>query len=46
MDLSFNIRAIMKDRVEESFVSETEKQQKCIENNFSDDYTKKGKKCR
>jgi len=46
MDLLFNIRGITKDRAEESFVSETRKQQKRIENNFTDDYTKKGKKCR
>jgi len=46
MDLLFNIRVIMKYCTEESFISETKKQQKRIENNFTDDYTKKGKKCR
>jgi hypothetical protein len=46
MDLLFNIRAVMKDASGESFVSETKKQQKRIENSFTDDYTKKGKKCR
>jgi len=44
MNLSFNIGVMMKDRVHESFVFETEKRQKRIENNFTNDYTKKGKK--
>jgi len=46
MDLSFDIIAITKDHAEKSFVSETEKQQKRIENIFYRLlYKKKGKKC-